>query len=174
MKKEDGVIAAWEKLRQGDEDGLFFLYDVFAGRMLAYGRKRAEQELAKDALQETFAAIWSSRNRLGETDSPKNYLFAAYRRTLARLNEKERQFIDISEDVFIMSTPPNIEKEYPELTSTIDKLSPQQKEIIYLKYYEGMDYEEIAEIMRMNYQSARNLMSRAIKAIRSKMLTWIL
>ena len=56
------------------------------------------------------------------------------------------------------------------LKSAFDELSDRQKEILYLKYYSEMDYEEITQIMDMNYQSARNLVSRAIQKLAKHML----
>ena len=48
------------------------------------------------------------------------------------------------------------------LKLAFQQLSDRQKEILYLKYYSEMDYDEITKIMDLNYQSARNLVSRAI------------
>jgi RNA polymerase sigma-70 factor (ECF subfamily) len=48
----------------------------------------------------------------------------------------------------------------------IDQLSNRQKEIIYLKFYQNLSYEEVSEIMNINYQVARNLLHQAIKAMR--------
>ena len=45
-----------------------------------------------------------------------------------------------------------------------EKLSPRQKEIIYLKFYHNLSYEAVSEIMDINYQAARNLLSQAIAA----------
>lgn len=52
------------------------------------------------------------------------------------------------------------------LNQSMDQLSNRQKEAIYLKYYEGKEYEEICEIMNINYQSARNLISTGIKSLK--------
>src|SRR5690606_13971134 len=50
-----------------------------------------------------------------------------------------------------------------EVRKMISQLSERQREIVYLKYIEGMDYEEIAQIMDISYQSSRNLLSKALK-----------
>jgi RNA polymerase sigma factor (sigma-70 family) len=46
------------------------------------------------------------------------------------------------------------------------ELTPRQKEAIYLRYMNRMSYEEICQIMDMNYQSARNLIFRAVEKMR--------
>ncbi len=46
-------------------------------------------------------------------------------------------------------------------------LSPRQKEIIYYRFVEGLSYEEICQIMDMNYQSTQNLIQRSLKKLRT-------
>jgi RNA polymerase sigma-70 factor (ECF subfamily) len=57
------------------------------------------------------------------------------------------------------------------LTTAIGKLSSRQQEILYLKFYSEMDYDQIIEIMDLNYQSARNLVTRALDALRKSMIS---
>ena len=52
------------------------------------------------------------------------------------------------------------------LTSLINQLSPRQKEVIYLKYYSGMNSSDIAEVMDMNYQSVLNTLQKALTKLR--------
>jgi RNA polymerase sigma-70 factor (ECF subfamily) len=49
----------------------------------------------------------------------------------------------------------------------LEGLSHRQKEIIYLKYYQNLSYEEVSEIMNINYQVARNLLYQAIKSLKN-------
>ena len=39
--------------------------------------------------------------------------------------------------------------------------------MVYLFFYNGMDYDEISEIMNIDVQTVRNYMSMAIKKIRN-------
>jgi len=48
----------------------------------------------------------------------------------------------------------------------LNKLPPRQKEIIYLKIYKGLNYEEISEVMSINYQVVRNLLCQALKTFK--------
>ena len=52
----------------------------------------------------------------------------------------------------------------------IEQLSNRQKEIIYLKFYNGLSYEEISAVTQLKYQSVRNLFSVALKELRKKIL----
>jgi RNA polymerase sigma factor (sigma-70 family) len=60
------------------------------------------------------------------------------------------------------------EKERKEIMSHIlESLTPRQKEVIYYRYVEGIELDEICKLMGMNYQSVQNLIQRSIKKVRS-------
>lgn len=60
-----------------------------------------------------------------------------------------------------------------EIRETFDRvinlLTPRQKEAIYLHYQSEMSYDEIAQLLGINYQSVRNLIHRAVEKVRSEM-----
>jgi RNA polymerase sigma factor (sigma-70 family) len=47
------------------------------------------------------------------------------------------------------------------------QLSPRQREVLTLYYWDEKNYEDICKIMNMNYQSVRNLMHRSLTKLRS-------
>lgn len=52
------------------------------------------------------------------------------------------------------------------LANALSQLSPRQREIIYLRFECGMDYNHICEIMQMKSDSARKLVFRSIKSLK--------
>jgi RNA polymerase sigma factor (sigma-70 family) len=58
---------------------------------------------------------------------------------------------------------------FEKLEKTINALNPREKEAIYLRYKMGLPYEEVARMLDVNYQSARNLIYRAVSKIRNEM-----
>src|SRR5690606_16005269 len=55
------------------------------------------------------------------------------------------------------------------LKAYINKLSPRQREIIYLRFYENLKQEEVAELMGLNSQSVYNLQYSALLALKKLM-----
>jgi DNA-directed RNA polymerase specialized sigma24 family protein len=49
----------------------------------------------------------------------------------------------------------------------LESLTPRQKEVIYYRYVEGLDMNDICRMMKMNYQSVQNLIQRSIKKVRT-------
>jgi len=48
----------------------------------------------------------------------------------------------------------------------VNKLGARQKEIIYMKYFSGLNNKEIAEVLGVSYQTVRNTLCNALKNIR--------
>lgn len=174
----------WNRLKQGDHAALELIYRNEMGFLYNYGKKlNKDAAEVEDAIQELFIELWEKREGLSDTDHIRPYLTVAIKRKLVRKIQKRQktQLYDNDEDIIKQeiiddSIHIRLDEKHPQsnlVADAIQQLSKRQQEIIYLKYYGGMDYEEIAEIMNMNYQSARNLVSRAITAM-SKKLSYIL
>lgn len=52
------------------------------------------------------------------------------------------------------------------LRRAMEELPARQREIVYLRIYQELDYPEISEIMGINYQVARNLFYQSMKSLR--------
>ena len=52
------------------------------------------------------------------------------------------------------------------ISSAISNLPNRQSEIIYLKYTEGLNYDEIARLLEIDIASARTLLYRSLKTIK--------
>jgi RNA polymerase sigma factor (sigma-70 family) len=50
----------------------------------------------------------------------------------------------------------------------LNSLSPSQKEAVYLRYIQELEYDQISEIMEKNEVAVRKLVSQAILKIRKK------
>lgn len=61
------------------------------------------------------------------------------------------------------------EESQRKLEQAMGRISDRQREIIHMKYIQQLDYEDIARIMSLNYQSARNLVTRALASLRKEM-----
>lgn len=169
----------WNRLCAGDKNALKTVYETFAPDLLKYGYKLCrDKSIVEDALQEIFIHCWERRATLPEVNHIRSYLYTAIRRKIYRklaykprwkaLDGEEPELFEcqfsVNESVF--EEIAEREKLLSRLRKMISQLSQRQKEIVYLKYFEGMDYDEIETIMGINYQSSRNLLSRALSNLR--------
>lgn len=49
----------------------------------------------------------------------------------------------------------------------MDELTPRQRQVLTLYYIEQRKYEDICDIMQMNYHSVRNLVHRGMLKLRA-------
>lgn len=171
----------WNKLRSGDQSALEMIYRSYFKNLYNYGKKFSiDESTVEDCIQEMFVELWERREKLSETDAIKPYLYVSLKRKIFHSVKKIRKTTDteleevhfdaeLAIDQIIINN--EITKEKSEkLSHAFGQLSDRQKEILYLKYYSELDYKEISAIMDLNYQSARNLVSRALLKL-SKIMT---
>lgn len=176
-------LTLWQRLKEGDKTALEQIYKNHAAQLLKYGRKfTRNDQLIEDCVQDLYIELWRNREGLGMTDSIHRYLLVALRRKVIRQLDKSKKRVSDTEpteldfEAEISIDHVLIEQELSEeraaqLKAAMQNLSKRQKEVIYLKYISGLDYEDISEVMEVNYQSARNLVSAALRAIKKQILS---
>ena len=175
----------WNKLRSGETKAFEEIYRKYFSLLYRYGKSFSkDQSTIEDCIQQMFIDIWNSRERLSETNAIKPYLFVSLKRRLfhslkknKRVSEQEIEEIHFEAELAIDQIMINNEMKIEQidaLKSAFSNLSDRQKEILYLKYYSNMSYDEISETMDLNYQSARNLVSRALVKLSKYILILII
>lgn len=168
-----------------DRQAFIKLYESSHSSLMSYGMKIcAREELTRDCIHEVFLNLWEKRIKYDDVKDIRPYLFKCLRNVLIdHLKEnpnntksnyeitrngqpyKNENFFNLSpEDVIINR---EIEEESKsKIHLFIQQLSPRQKEIFYLKFYDGLSYQEIAETTGIKYQSVRNIIFEGIKKLR--------
>lgn len=162
------------RLQKGDVSALEELYQQYHPELYLYALKLTNsQDLAKDAIQDTFVAIWKYRSNLAKANSMRFYLLQALRNQCLKILKKRRRFLSIGQGSPEMVIQPEelklkdtSQETKQKITQALYSLSNRQREIIYLKYYENLDYQEIATLLSINYQSVVNHVHRAIVRLR--------
>ena len=154
------------------------LYDLHINILFNYGLKLTiDKELLKDCIHDIFVKLYTKKEELGTIDNLKSYLFISLKNKLCDELRKRMYMSDTAiEDVNAVA-PTDVEDDYMEeeqrknefslVKRLLDQLSPRQRVALTLFYIEEKKYEDICEIMNMNYQSVRNLMHRGLTKLRS-------
>jgi len=184
-KENDSLV--WEQFRQGKKDALAELFCKYFPDLFKYGCKFSDDtEVIKDTIQELFLDLWHQKAP-PPVQSIKAYLIKAMKYKLLKIVEKSRKTtsfdgqsnvsFEVSHESFVISSEED-KKKVLQLIAALAKLPNRQREIIYLKYYLNLSYEEICDIMQIQYQVARNQISQAIKTLKSivggGLLCWFL
>ena len=113
---------------------------------------------AEDALQEAFIRIFRAFDRKGEVSSLRAWIFRIATNEALRLIEKRRENSIPIEKVFDTKADSYIDYsdlEAIKLQKAILALPPKQQLVFNLRYYDEMDYEEIAQIADTTAASAK-------------------
>ena len=175
-------ILLWKQLKEGNKSALERIYSTYISSLLKYGRKFSRNDqVIEDCVQDLFIELWKNRAGLGMTDSIQRYLLVALRRKVIREMDKSKKRVsdtepteldfevEIAVDQKLIALELSAERA-AQVKAAMENLSKRQKEVIYLKYVSGLDYEDIGEIMGLNYQSVRNLVSNALKKLKGTLL----
>ena len=154
------------------------LYDLHINILFNYGLKLTiDKELLKDCIHDIFVKLYTKKDELGTIDNLKSYLFISLKNKLCDELRKRMYMSDTTAEEVNAMAPTDVEDDYMEeeqrqnefslVKRLLDQLSPRQREALTLYYIEEKKYEDICEIMNMNYQSVRNLMYRGLTKLRS-------
>lgn len=174
-QQERDDLALWRQFQQGNIAAFTTLVNQYSEPLYGYGtRFSSDEELVRDAIQDVFLVLWKRKEHLSETSSIKLYLMKALRQRIIRELPKWQRMTPLDDaSVDTLSFSIDIEetaaipKEIRDkLRTYIDSLSPRQKELLYLRFYQGLKQEKVAELMGLNRQSAYNLQRRALIALR--------
>ncbi|TJZ54769.1 sigma-70 family RNA polymerase sigma factor [Sphingobacterium olei] len=168
----------WESLRRGDESALQTLYMSYHKHLLHYGlRYTTDRELLKDSINNTFLYLWEKRDSLSAAKHVGNYIFRSYQRRLERDLKKHKDFegssstqegndfYESDEVSFILRQEENIR--IKTLKNAILKLPKRQRELIALRYYEGLSYDEIAAKTQLTKRAVYNQIHTAINSLKA-------
>jgi RNA polymerase sigma factor (sigma-70 family) len=120
--------------------------------------------------------MWKNNIDLASVTNLRPYLLKGLRRQIINILELKYSQMDkvkIEENLSIEFSPEDyyiqsqVEEELRnKVLDALNNLSRKQREAIYLRFFEDLGYLEIAEIMNINLQSAKNNVQRGLDSLR--------
>jgi len=169
----------WQQLRSGYEPAFVELMRRYHGPLVGYARKLTpDNALAEDAIQDLFIYLWTNAQTLSQTTAVRPYLLASLRRRLVRSMHRDRWLLATAPDdldtTFLVQfsieesliESETQQQQLRQLNHLLNRLPTRQREALYLKFYQNLNNEQIAEVMHIGYQSATNMIHRALVFLR--------
>jgi len=168
------------RLVGGDVDAFSQIYVSYYPRLLRYGSIiLPEPQVVGDVIQDLFVWILENPEKVKQINNLEVYVFQSLKKNLIKHIKRDGRSKRVHGILAIGShgnPNENIEKRLIQaethefnkvwLHRRLDELPECQKEVIYLRYYEGLSYDEIAEVISKSNQVARNYASRALNQMR--------
>ncbi len=162
----------------GNNQAFGQLYDLYINMLYNYGMKiTQDQELLKDCIHDVFVKVYNKRGEKTSFTNLNSYLIISLKNRL--FDEFRRQTFaseEAIESYEFKFTIPDVENDYlytereymqsAKVAHLMEHLTRRQRQAITLYYLEQRKYDEICQIMQMNYHSVRNLMHRGMLKLR--------
>lgn len=176
--REDALL--WDSLRKGNDIAFSTLYKKYVQSLFNYGMHiHPNRDLIKDCIQELFIKFWEKRESLGSIEKVSFYLFRSFKNLLfhkieisSKKSPLTQDFMDQMaselpvENLYINSEM--VDQRIIRLKKAVLHLTDRQREVILLKFFQGFEVKEIAEIMNLSIPGVHNLVSLTIKSLREK------
>lgn len=150
------------------EDQIAQLYQRYSPQIAAYARRRAAPDEAADVVSETFLVAWRRSEEIPEEPASLPWLYGVARHVLANqrrsTQRRGRLWKRLSSQFAEDHTPPvAIENqcEFELIGRAISELSDDDAEILRLVAWEGMSPAQVAEILEVEPNAARQRLHRA-------------
>ncbi len=169
------------------KDGNVELYATLMGRyqkkilsFIFHMLKSAKLELlAEDLSSETFYKAFRSLHSFREVDASfSTWLYTIARNTvLSELRKQKATHMSLDDTTYIPAAPAEAAPEQQLLRSekvsmvreAINSLPEKQRSALILREYDGMDYQEIANILGQTVSSVKSLLFRARASVKAQL-----
>ncbi|RZM06168.1 MAG: sigma-70 family RNA polymerase sigma factor [Pedobacter sp.] len=179
---EQLMAQLWIRFKSGDERAFDQLVQARYRVLFNYAtRFTKDRDLIKDCLQDLFLELWNRRAVIVETPYVTIYLIKAFRNNLfRRIRRDSARLLNSDEpleweaiateeltadhkwiaDEMLVSTEQSLRK-------AVDQLPKRQQEVVFLKFYEGLTNDDIAQVMDIEKQTVANFLYRAMAQLRT-------
>lgn len=152
-----------------------YIVERYDSKLMRYIRRLlyVNTEDAEDILQEVFIKAYRNLNSFNPKYRFSNWIYRiAHNEAVSFLRKNKKRKLEIAndpeKDIFEnLASDLDLEKEYMEKDSTnkmveiLSKLDTKYRDALVLKFLEGMDYNEISEILHIPSGTVGSLISRA-------------
>ncbi len=134
-----------------------------------------DDDLANDAVQESFVRLWRKRWRLGRMEDPQGFAMRTLRNMcidmLRRDKNRQKHTGAAAAELYNQTYDDSLDADqhYRQVEQAIASLSPKQQQVIEMKYVKQMSIHEMAQQTGLSETHITTLLSRAYAALRNEL-----
>lgn len=177
MFTQDKSYIKWKLFLEGDDQAYSWIYTHYIQVLYNYGLQiTPDSEIVKDCIQDVFVKIYKAKKKLTVPQNPKVYLMIALKNNIYNTFNQERLQKNYAFSLYQTEEQLTVKNEFIDQEARHEEmnnikrmmkiLTPRQREVIYYRFIEELSYDDICQIMGLNYQSAYNLLQRSLQKIR--------
>lgn len=148
------------------------LYDAYYDSLYRYIYVCVKNKWnAEDIISTVFTKIYENKEKIQDVETSKNWVFKIAHNAIIDFYRKNGRVIPIDEFIDAASEDDSfqnilIKDEFSKVKKIIEGLPPETKNIIYLRFYGGLKFREIAEIVNKTENTVKSIVNRAMKKVR--------
>jgi RNA polymerase sigma-70 factor, ECF subfamily len=154
-----------ERAARGDGASFTELCRRYYGAMVAIGHAiLRDRHLAEDAAQQAFAKAAVNLGKLRRPEQFGSWL-AAICRNEAKDLARARQTPSIKDEPVPADSQSDTDESYKVVREALNRLPAEAKEVIYLRFYDGLSYDRISAVLGISEQAINGRLRRAKKRL---------
>ena len=166
-----------ESCQLGERDGFRDLFETYKHKVYSIALRFAGDEAAAmDIAQETFLKIFSSIQDFRGDSAFETWVYRMVVNSCFDRRRKLSRFVPLA-DEFLATLRASgdtlaamVRDEMAgRIRDAVDKLSPDLRMVVVLRYTEGLSYEQIAEVLGCSAGTVASRLSRAHKALERRL-----
>lgn len=155
------------RIAGGDQGALERLYQIYAGRILAFLRQLSRNtEVAEDLVQDVFLAVWrkAATYDAGRGDVA-GWLFTICRHKFIDSKRRHHPTVELDAMEYDPPAPSSTRELRLALEQAMGILSENEREALSLAYFGGLTYEETAEQLALPLGTLKSRIRAGLKKI---------
>jgi RNA polymerase sigma-70 factor (ECF subfamily) len=162
------------RLCKQDEKALELLYHHYYSRLFRFiARVTRREELIDEVINDVMYVVWEKADSYNQQCKPSTWIFGiAYnkaRQSLRNAGNNDEESLDEMDGDNLLFEDTDCGLKQMEMTnwldSALDTLSPDQRAVIELTYFQGLHYSEIAVLMDCPENTVKTRMHHARKKL---------
>lgn len=150
--------------RVAKEDEMAFrqLYERFSDRVFRYALTLLRnRHLAEEIAQETMIAVWNGAARFAGRSKVSTWIFGIARNRSFDLLRKEKRGERLPDTPMVSPDPSTTILRQERVSEAMGRLPEDQREVVFLTFYEGLTYREISHILEIPEGTVKSRMYHA-------------
>jgi RNA polymerase sigma-70 factor (ECF subfamily) len=168
----------WNQLRSGDLQSLLSLYNEYYVGLINFGVKMTSNlELTNDCISQMLIKLWDKHKELPEVQNVRSYLITCLKNELLielrnenkiKSADTNLQYVnqyELSYEEYLIQMQTDVDVKNS-LSRAFSRLSQREKQLLQMKFFEDLSYDEIAEKCNITKRTAYNIIHEALKTLR--------
>ena len=150
------------------------IYELHSRSILAYCMRRGSREDAQEATNEVFAVAWRRLDESPPDDQMLPWLYGIARNVMSHHRRSQARFSALRKKAATLPEPAPAgpegvvvqREEYDSVCRAVNRLNPDDREMLLLSAWEGLTHAEISEVMDYSLATVDKRLARSKERLR--------